>query len=113
DPNRPLPERNADALVSVCEFFCDHHDKPAARRRRPHVALVLDAGSGDAETITGHRVDPRGLETVLCDASIQRVLRAGPVVLDYGTTTSTISIPLWNATAVRDRGCRFPGCDRP
>lgn len=33
-------------------------------------------------------------------------------VLDYGTSTRTIPAPLWNALVVRDRHCRFPGCDR-
>jgi hypothetical protein len=34
-------------------------------------------------------------------------------ILDYGTTTGTIPAPLYNALVVRDRHCRFPGCDRP
>ena len=34
-------------------------------------------------------------------------------ILDYGTTTRTIPAPLYNALVVRDRHCRFPGCDRP
>ncbi len=33
--------------------------------------------------------------------------------LDYGTATRSISANLFNALVVRDRHCRFPGCDRP
>jgi HNH endonuclease len=37
----------------------------------------------------------------------------GPSILDYGTATRTIPAPLYNALVIRDRHCRFPGCDRP
>jgi hypothetical protein len=33
--------------------------------------------------------------------------------LDYGTTTRTVPAPLFNALVIRDRHCRYPGCDRP
>lgn len=33
--------------------------------------------------------------------------------LDVGRKTPVISAALRRALAVRDRGCRFPGCDRP
>jgi hypothetical protein len=33
--------------------------------------------------------------------------------LDYGTATRTIPAPLYNTLIIRDRHCRFPGCDRP
>jgi hypothetical protein len=34
-------------------------------------------------------------------------------ILDYGTTTRTVPANLFNALAIRDGHCRFPGCDRP
>jgi hypothetical protein len=33
--------------------------------------------------------------------------------LDVGAVTDTIPVHLRRAVAVRDRGCRFPGCDQP
>ncbi|HEX7095735.1 MAG TPA: DUF222 domain-containing protein [Acidimicrobiales bacterium] len=113
DVEQPLPQRNADALVSICRFFLDNHDKPSGRRHRPHVVIAFDAERGVAEALAGHRIDPLGLETLLCDAAIQRLVRAGPIPLDLGTTTYTVGVQLWQAVALRDRGCRFPGCDRP
>jgi hypothetical protein len=35
------------------------------------------------------------------------------VVLDYGSATRAVPANLFNALVVRDRHCRFPGCDRP
>ena len=113
EPDRPITERNADALVDVCRFFLDNHELPTGRHNRPHIVITFDADRGETETISGHRIDDRGLETLLCDAAIQRLIRSGSVVLDYGTTTYTVSPQLWQAVGVRDCGCRFPGCDRP
>jgi hypothetical protein len=33
--------------------------------------------------------------------------------IDYGRATRTIPAPLFNALVLRDRRCRYPGCDRP
>jgi len=49
-----------------------------------------------------------------CDAGIHRVVTDGrSTILDYGTTTRTVPAPLYNALVIRDRHCRYPGCDRP
>lgn len=40
------------------------------------------------------------------------VTRGRSAILDYGHSTRTIAAPVWNALVVRDRHCRFPGCDR-
>jgi hypothetical protein len=51
---------------------------------------------------------------MLCDSALHRVVMTGrSSVLDYGTSTRTIPVNLWNALVVRDEGCRWPGCDRP
>jgi hypothetical protein len=49
-----------------------------------------------------------------CDAGISRVIVDGPSQpLDVGRRTRTIPPALRTALVVRDRGCVFPGCDRP
>ncbi|MDP8953491.1 MAG: HNH endonuclease [Actinomycetota bacterium] len=58
-------------------------------------------------------LDGASLASLVCHSTMHRVLMAGPVLLDYGTATKTISANLYNAVVVRDRHCRFPGCDRP
>jgi hypothetical protein len=49
-----------------------------------------------------------------CDAGVTRVIvDAASQPLDVGRRTKVVPPPLRRAVAVRDGGCRFPGCDRP
>ncbi|MDP9299060.1 MAG: HNH endonuclease [Actinomycetota bacterium] len=49
-----------------------------------------------------------------CDASVMRVVMSGrSEPLDVGRRTSVVSPAIRRAVIVRDRRCRFPGCDRP
>ena len=49
-----------------------------------------------------------------CDASVMRVLLSGrSEPLDVGRRTPVVSPAIRRAVIVRDRHCRFPGCDRP
>jgi HNH endonuclease len=51
---------------------------------------------------------------VACDASIVRAVISGPSEpLDLGRRTPLISSAQRRAVILRDRICRFPGCDRP
>jgi hypothetical protein len=51
---------------------------------------------------------------IACDAGISRVITDGPSqVVDVGRRTRIVTAAQRRALAVRDRGCRFPGCDRP
>jgi hypothetical protein len=49
---------------------------------------------------------------MLCDCVIHRAQRAGTAILSYGRATRTVPPDLFRAVAVRDGGCRYPGCDR-
>jgi len=54
------------------------------------------------------------LRRLLCDAGITRIVTAGASqVLDVGRETRVWPVPTRKAIAARDRGCRFPTCDRP
>ena len=64
-------------------------------------------------TASGTVLDGPTLASLVCHSVLQRVLMAGSVLLDYGTATRSIAANLFNALMVRDRPCRFPGCDRP
>ena len=120
EPARTPGHRRADALVDVCRWFLDHQHTNPGGRHRPHVNLVVDADRRAAADPTAGRtgdgvtIDPTTVGRSLCDASIHRVVMAGrSTILDYGTATRTIPAPLFNTLVVRDRHCRWAGCDRP
>jgi hypothetical protein len=113
------PQRRAEALVTVCRFFLDHHDQPVTARRRPHVTLIVDA-DGLRATIAERDLllDPVATSRLLCDCAISRAVAdktAGAVsrILDLGRATDVVSAAQRTALAARDRHCRYPGCDRP
>lgn len=99
--------RHADALADVCSFFNAQHASAGTPRHRPHVELVIEADDLDARRPTCPD------DALLCDCVIHRVLRSGTAVLEYGRATRTVPRHLFRALAVRDGGCRYPGCDRP
>jgi hypothetical protein len=117
EPSRTAAQRRADALVAMARFCLDHADVPATARRRSHlnVVVTLDELQGRAgRTLEGRRLDAATVAALACDASIHRVITDGAsVTLDVGRATRTVGPSLFTALALRDQGCRFPGCDRP
>ena len=58
-------------------------------------------------------VSARTLERFACDCTMSRVLLADSQVIDVGRATRVVSGPTRRALKARDKGCRWPGCDRP
>jgi hypothetical protein len=56
---------------------------------------------------------PTGLAAWLRTGLLSGPAGSVSLPLDIGTATDTIPADLRRAVAVRDRGCRFPGCDQP
>jgi hypothetical protein len=126
---RTPAQRRADALGEVCRQWLDRPDRPIVAGERPHVTVtvgaeVLAGGSllpvvPGAERATSEldHVGPVGPETarrIACDASVMRVVLSGrSEPLDVGRKTPVIPPAIRRAVVVRDRRCRFPGCDRP
>ena len=113
-------ERRADAIVDICRYFLDNQHTHTGTRNRPHLNIVINGDSLGTDHLVGEIADTRlpldspTLSRLLCDCNINRaVLGANSVLLDYSLATRTISSGLWNALVVRDRHCRYPGCDRP
>ena len=127
DDVRTPAQRRADALGEVCRQWLDREDRPTVAGERPHVTLTVgtDALAGDdgagndgpgalRELDHAGPVDPALARRIACDGTIRRVVLAGrSEPLDVGRRTPVISPALRRAVIVRDRGCRFPGCDRP
>src|ERR1700691_2094440 len=84
-------------------------DADAARQARAERAgrrLILKAA---ADLLSG----PGGLASYLRTRLAPGTVASVSLPLDVGALTETIPVHLRRAVAVRDRGCRFPGCDQP
>jgi hypothetical protein len=115
---RSFARKRADALVDIARFYLDHADQTPKSRRRPHVNVLIDLESlrnrQPGNTIDGRPLEHSDIEMLLCDCNLHRVLTdTRSVILDYGRATRTVPTPLFNALAVRDQGCRHPGCNAP
>jgi hypothetical protein len=118
EPARSPAQRRGDALVDICRRFLDHQQTRRGGRHRPHLNVIATLDDlqrrGPGRLIDGSVLDATTLQRLACDAGIHRVVTHGrSAILDYGTTTRTVPAPLFNALVIRDRHCRFPGCDRP
>jgi len=118
EPTRSPAQRRADALVDVCRRFLDHQHHHRGGRHRPHLNVTTTLTDleqqGQGRLLDGSVLDAATVQRLFCDAGVHRVFVAGrSSILDYGTTTRTVPANLYNALVLRDRHCRFPGCDRP
>jgi hypothetical protein len=74
--------------------------------------LMTDWVTG--ETVHGRQLCTRIMEEWLCDADIIRVVTAGRSrFLDVGRKTRLTPELMALVLAIRDKGCRYPGCHRP
>jgi Domain of unknown function (DUF222)/HNH endonuclease len=125
---RPLPgddrvtsQRRADALVELARRQLDDGSLPASGGQRPHVTVTIPvaalSGGGDGPPAelewAGPIVDEAALR-LSCDGVRTTVtVDEEGMPVGVGRATRTIPPSLRRALVVRDRGCRFPGCDRP
>ena len=92
----------AGALVDLAAQAMRHEPSDASAPDRYRVAVIVRPGES---------ADPTD---AACDAPTYRVaLTADGEILDVGRQTSRWPVGIRRAITVRDRGCIFPGCDRP
>ena len=120
DEDRTPAQRRADALGEICPQWLDRSDRPMVGGERPHVTLTVDAGmlaghsAGRAELDQTGPVPEEIARRHVCDASVMRVVLSGrSQPMDVGRRTPIVPPAMRRAVIVRDRRCRFPGCDRP
>jgi Domain of unknown function (DUF222) len=120
DDNRSHGQQMADALVELTHHALDSGRLPAKGGVKPHVSLTttLEALKGElgapaVDVEFSLPVSARTLERFACDCTMSRVLLADSMVIDVGRATRVVSGPARRALKVRDKGCRFPACDRP
>jgi hypothetical protein len=128
DSTPTFPQKRADALVAMADLAMtalSTDSKPACTADKYQVVIHIDANRSEnvsAETFSSLPCSlesdgchfPLSAETarrLACDASLVTVLEddAGNV-LNVGRRTRTIPPAIRRALALRDQGCRFPGC---
>ena len=73
------------------------------------VPAVLTQTPGGPATLSS-----QALQRLACDAEVARVVMAGPEIpLQLGRSVRLFTVAQRKALALRDGGCRFPGCHRP
>ncbi|MGH4025377.1 MAG: DUF222 domain-containing protein [Pseudonocardiaceae bacterium] len=118
DP-RTVPQRQADALIELCERARTAAEFPTAGGEPPHLSVTIDwealrTALGSATLDHGVPVSAGDARRLACDCVlIPVVLGVESEPLDVGRATRTVPRGIRRALVARDRGCSFPGCDRP
>jgi hypothetical protein len=115
--------RRADALVQMCRLA--GAATPEAGGAKPHVSVTIDwqtlrdgltatASTPGGRLGSGMPIHASTARRLACDATlIPAVLGSAGEPLDIGRATRLVPAGMRRALVLRDRGCRFPGCDRP
>jgi hypothetical protein len=117
--DRSPAQRRADALGEICRHWLDDGDRPVVAGERPHLTVTVGAdalarGNGAGELDHLGPIGPETTRRLACDASVMRVVMKGPSEpMSVGRRTAVVPPAMRRAVIVRDRHCRFPGCDRP
>ena len=120
EDDRTHSQRMHDALAEAVHHAMDEGKLPRRNGVKPHVTVTTtleglknEVGAPPADLELSLPISTRTLERIACDCTISRVLLADSMVIDVGRATRVNSAPRRRALRVRDKGCRFPGCDRP
>jgi hypothetical protein len=118
--DRKLGRRFADALVELAGHSLDNGLVPRRATQRPHLqvtttleTLLQRAGAPAADLEFSLPISAVSVERLSCDCNVTRILLgADSQVIDVGRSRRVISPAQRRALNVRDKGCRWPGCDR-
>jgi len=120
DPRGPL-QRRGDALTEICQRVLDSGTLPERGRQRPHITVTAtletlrgDPGAPAALLDWGFPISAEILREIASDADLTPILLSkGGDPLHVGRKYRTSTPRMHRAMSERDRGCIWPGCDRP
>lgn len=120
EDQRTPTQRRVDALGEICRRWLNAPDRPTVAGERPHLGVVVDLEALEGRAGRRSELDhvgpihPEIARRIACDASVSRIITRGESEpLDVGRRTAVVPAAMRRAVIVRDRTCRFPGCDRP
>jgi Domain of unknown function (DUF222) len=114
-------QRRADALVELARQRLDAGTLPEVGGQKPHLAvtasvstLMKEPGAPAGDLDWSQPITADTVRRLACDCAMTRVL-LGPnsEPINVGRCARTVPPGLRSALKVRDKQCRFPGCDRP
>jgi hypothetical protein len=117
--NRTAAQRRHDALIEVFQRTLAAGELPENGGEKTQLVVTvsydpLSRAVSAATLDTGARLSPEAVRRMACDCGvIPAILDANGVPLDLGRERRLISGALRRALVLRDKGCAFPGCDRP
>jgi len=121
DDKRSPKQRRADALVELARQKLDSGTLPAVGGQKPHLTVTVSMatlanlpGSPAADLEWAQPIPAETARRLACDAAVTpRFLDSESNQPRAGQTSRSISGSQRKALVFRDKGCRFPGCDRP
>ena len=113
DDPRTTEQVAADALVAMVRLAVDADPGTLFGSRRPAVRVVVTT-SGAALEDSGESVSMATVERFVCDSGVIGIrFDSDGQVVNVGRDQRLFTERQRIGLAVRDGGCRFPGCDRP
>ena len=121
EDKRTPKQRRADGLVELARQKLNSGTLPEVGGQRPHLAVTVSMetlanqpGSPAADLEWAQPIPAETARRLACDAAVTPVfLGSESDQPQAGQTSRSISGSQRRALVVRDKGCRFPGCDRP
>jgi Domain of unknown function (DUF222)/HNH endonuclease len=121
DDKRTPKQRRADSLVELARQRLDSGTLPQVGGQKPHLAVTVSMatlanqpGSPAADLEWAQPIPAETARRLACDAAITPIFLGSESEQPMaGQTSRSISGSQRKALVVRDKGCRFPGCDRP
>ena len=116
---RSTDERQADALLDICGLARTAEACPTTGGEPPHVTVTIGWDAlrtelGVALLDYGQHLTASHARRWACDCKIVPIVLGGESEpLDVGRISRTVPLGIRRALVIRDRGCAFPGCDRP
>jgi hypothetical protein len=112
EDTRTAAQRRADGLLQIVQSAADTAALPLSGGERPQLRLVVDRHGPAA--VGGDWLPDRSIGRLVCDAAVSRLLLdEHGVVVNLGRERRLFSSAQRKVLAVRDGGCRWPGCTRP
>jgi len=112
--DRKRDRRLADALVELGHHPLDSGSRSTHLQVTTTLETLLQrVGSPAADLEFSMPISAKAVERLACDCNVTRILLGSDsAVIDVGRSKRVISPAQRRALNVRDKGCRWPGCDR-